>query len=712
MLDNYSIAICGGGPRCTYVLARLSHILKLIPFNLSIKINIFEKSGCFGSGLIYKPDQPSTNYMNRIAGQLSVDADPSNNAGPIRLDKNRQDFLEWSRAKYFETKDERYNLTAEQWPHRGLYGEYLNYFFIKFSEEILSLSAHHCELITHEAEVIDVLPQSDGRFEVKAIKRISDEISDMALISTIADRILLVTGHSVQSPRDSELSLSRSFLNSPYPLEKQLSKEKIPPGSTIVTLGFGLTFADLAFFLTEGRGGRFEKQQDDWLKYVRSGEEPSSIIPISRSGYTLYARAYNEKKEPGHFHKGYYFNVEAIKSLRERNNKYQLSFEDEVFPLMIREMTYIFYRTLFGEEFGETFCNCQDVQEQEYLIDLGFSVVEELVGANSLNSFDVLPFDKQQLLLHYEKLILGESFCSNFELPSNYDHNANRFSWEKLVSPLADKNFTDPEQFTQSFLTVLIEDVKKANQGNISNPWKAAIDGVWRDLRVVLQTVIDNDGLLPASRDTFLQFYYPIIDRLAVGFNLEAAKKIIALIQAKIINVEYGFNPNVLPNKGNLSASIESVMFDHSSTVDVVVSAYIQPFDLRRTESTLYKNLYLRGLISPWLSEEREQIHSYGAVAISGKLCNPIDRSGKSIPEITIWGVPTEGIRFFTYAAARPNISCPEINFAGMWTVNVLAEAIVQQYGGSQTAWENALLLKSSESMVAECKRLMNENNF
>ncbi|MFF4430182.1 hypothetical protein ACFYZ4_13550 [Streptomyces sp. NPDC001513] len=76
-----------------------------------------------------------------------------------------------------------------------------------------------------------------------------------------------------------------------------------------------------------------------------------------------------------------------------------------------------------------------------------------------------------------------------------------------------------------------------ARQGNVRNPYKAAADGVWRDLRQVLSYAVDHGGLTAASQRHFLQRYVRHHNRLANGAAPEIMARMAALIDCGLLDV-------------------------------------------------------------------------------------------------------------------------------------------------------------------------------
>jgi hypothetical protein len=77
----------------------------------------------------------------------------------------------------------------------------------------------------------------------------------------------------------------------------------------------------------------------------------------------------------------------------------------------------------------------------------------------------------------------------------------------------------------------LLRDLAAAQQGNLGNACKAALD-VLRDCRATLQAALEFGGLTPASHRQFLQRYHPAINRMAYGPPLRRNQQLLALMEA------------------------------------------------------------------------------------------------------------------------------------------------------------------------------------
>src|SRR5258708_34691091 len=98
------LAIIGAGPSCTYVLERLAATVNAVYNPFMLELDIFDKTGEFGAGQVHSTLQPSTSFLNRIAGQVAFGADESVvGAGPLLPKRLRPPLVGWGRTKFAET---------------------------------------------------------------------------------------------------------------------------------------------------------------------------------------------------------------------------------------------------------------------------------------------------------------------------------------------------------------------------------------------------------------------------------------------------------------------------------------------------------------------------------------------------------------------------------------------------------------------------------
>lgn len=692
--NAYKLAIVGGGPNCVYALDRIAALYHHRPTAPGIDIHIFDLGGLFGCGAVHDVGQSETSLLNRIAGQISFGANENCEDANYLLPRDRRfDFMEWLARKYEETGSGEFLIQADGWPPRYLHGLALQDAFSNYVEIIEANST--CRVFTHSAEVTDVRPDG-GRYSIvfgAGQRRLGG-----------IDEILLATGnqrHRVEylvkktnletlGERDIE-KVSRL-----YPLDENLSIEKVPPQSTVGIKGSGVSALDALLYLTEGRDGRFSRSSEgNELTYMRSGKEPGKIVIIGRSGLFPGARAHDEKsmKWPAIPTEGYYFNFDNIERLRRAHGvegvvagvgaRQQLDFEKHVLPLAVLEMAGKYYACLMGEGAeAKLFENARDAFES--------FVRGDMAGSSPSSSIDRLTRPLQEIfrgfvldiidrgadalaehpvLATYVAVALSEHGLKREELAESTDAvvSALRFDWEKIENPLCGRKFSDGSAYVDETLRIIDRDLWEARRGNLISPLKYACDTVWRDYRPVFTDCVDLGGLTPGSHEAFLSRYVSIHNRIADGTSLTVMEKLRALIAQNVIDIRMGPHPDVYFDSDTSQFRSVSQVDGREERFSRFVLGYLESFDPECDERPLFRNMLNSGMISRWSSRSKDgrQIFERG-ITLNDRL-NPVSSNGTVQSQLTCIGPPVEGMRFFHHTLSRPDTVQPTIRNIVQW---------------------------------------------
>ncbi|MBV9822262.1 MAG: FAD/NAD(P)-binding protein [Actinobacteria bacterium] len=641
------IAIVGGGPSATYALERLDAVFSHGSGPARpLTVHLFERTGEFGPGQVHSARQPRSSYLNRISAQVSFAADPASaGVGWVRPASQRPTLHEWCRRRYSATGCEDFDLAPEDWPRRYVHGLALAE---QFEAYCTSLAAAGVDVHRHPVEVTDVIDEQAHLLVCAGPSRIA------------VDRILFATGHPVNDPdRDPEqLPLAEfarrcpgvRYLANVYPLEQTLDSGRVGPADRVGVLGMGLTAIDVLLYLTEGRGGTFVRESSGRLRYLPSGAEPAAIVAFSRSGLFTTARPLNQKqRDPGRLeHRGRFLtdaHVEAVRHARGQpappeavaagNRGHQLEFEADLLPLIVLEMAYVYYRVLLGEAVAHR---------------LAEAVARRL--ATFLHAGELEPAGVQawQWLLEPVQQVAEQALRTDGKYAPG-----RAFSWQRLLDPLPWQPGTSAVARREAVLRFMRADDRDAAQGNLANPAKAAADGVWRDLRPVIARAIDFGGLTAPSHRRFLEHYLPLHNHLANGAAREVMEKIMALVEAGVVDVGIGPKPRVRLDESRRAFQVLAADGAESRQVNVLVAARVHPFKAELAAGPLYRNLMRRGLVSEWMNSSGD-----GTTFVPGGLrldrrLHPRRPDGTSDDRLTFLGPPSEGARFFQLGALRPD---------------------------------------------------------
>jgi len=687
------VVIVGGGPMCAYAVERLAALVPTVALPRGLRISVFDRSGRFGAGATHSDRQPPASYMNRVASQIAFAADESNaGAGPLLPAALRPTFYEWARDRYLATGDERFRLEPWDVPRRYLHGMALREMFDRYVDLLRGVDGVMVELVAEE--VVDIAPGDDpgARYAVRtATGRVEQ-----------ADQVLLVTGHSVNRPRPGTLAASLAahaeanpparFVTSAYPLEV-LDPATVPPGCAVAVLGLGLTAIDAVLQLTEGRGGRFAPVPSGgpWpaLRYVASGGEPARIVAVSPSGLLTSCRPLNLKAADGSGaghaalqHTGVFLTEDAIASLRRArggppraaDGRRPLDFARDVFPLVVLEMAYVYYRTLLGDGAAGRIAAAARPAYAAFLagprLDRDDAIAALLAPVQA--EFDAISALADAPAAFRDVVDAGPDGRSLWG--HSADLRDHRFDWRRLFDPLDDAAARSGAAWQNALVAYLRRDLAAAAQGNLRNPVKAACDGVWRDLRGVLSAACDFGGLTPDSHRETATTYLRYYSRMSNGTALEPAAKILALVDAGVLDLSIGPFPVAAPVPGRSRFRISGPLTSAAREVDVVVDGRAHPFDLDADERPLYRALAGRGVVRKWRNESTDGGAAYepGGIDVTPDF-HVVRADGVVDRGITALGAPVEGVAFFQLSAARPRSGSSVLSNAARWALDVVA---------------------------------------
>lgn len=706
--EGFTLCLVGGGLNALYLLERILARKLAEPESLSgLVVHIFDQNGHFGSGCHYST-QPKTNHLNRIASQISFAADPTNGeeVGHLLPDELQWTLFDWCERKFRLTGEERFKISEHSWVDRALFGEAAEEVFRLYLARLAELGID-CRL--HIAEVFDVA-RGGPAYRVHA--RQGERAFEVA-----ANFVVLCTGHGETRdnhslPDGSGQAGRARLVEHIYPLET-IDARTVPNGAEVGCKGLGLAAIDLMLWLTEGRGGYFSTSESDPLLqiYHPSGFEPERIVPFSGSGAFPMTRARNQKLNDDRLlHKSIFLTYEAIDRLREVAGqdalipnvgaKGQIDFEAHILPIMITEMALVHYKVLFGQAWLDEAVAATAPVVEDYLrtsagrtrltegLDHLFAPVDRraretaasiaaLIEGRPAGALPGIAEAAVQFTAVVQGKIAAEGLSralgtpdfrtqlvAALDQPSPWRHSSDptehMFDWWYLVDPLAAFDTLAPEERCAAALDFLHRDLKQAQQGNLDNPTKSAIDGVCRDIRDVLRYAVEFGGLTAQSQTVFATTYQRLLNRLAVGTSLKIMKKIHALAAHGVVDLSYSRSPRIsapdadgwtLSGRGDGEAGCR---------VQVMLDARVHLFNVETSKSALYANLLARRLVRRWRNPDPAgNDFEAGGLDIVPKRHLVVTADGTINQSMAALGVPTEGALYFHLAAQRPFCSDP-----------------------------------------------------
>jgi hypothetical protein len=693
-MKAFRLAIIGAGPYGTYAMERLYATAAARPGRPPLEIHVYERTGEFGAGQVHSARQAPTSYLNRTAGELSFAADETvEDAGPLLPQGERPTLHEWCRRRFAETGDPRFDLAPGTYPRRYLHGLALQEAFTRYVDGLRRLPAVSVHL--HPEEVTDLADRGE-RLRVTTSGGAGDGVE--------VHHALVVTGHGYPDPdrypaRRDWAAMARAagvgYLPSVYPLDARLPAGTAAPEEVVGCAGTMLTGIDVVLHLTEGRGGRFRPDRGGGLRYLPSGREPGRIVMFSESGLFCFARAVPSGPAK---HRGMFLTTGAVDRLRALHGvpapagagkRRQLDYQRHLFPLVLLEMTVLYYTTLLGEEFGRHLAGAVTPAYEKFLAEGGTggppgiatatvaSCVDQaahaidglLTGAPAGSAREKeLPWPLAQALHRYVSVVFGPEVAGGLatlgpepaavaaflrgQEPRWRHHrllSRNRFSWAETVQPV---RASSPAAYQRALLEFMLTDNLWARQGIPANPAKSAADGVWRGLRPVIVYAVNDGGLTAHSHRWFLQTWLRHHNRLAYGAAPEVMDKLVALLRHGVVDASTGPGARLAVRDGRLLVLGPATGAAHR--IDRLVDARVHQFNARADASPLYPNLLRRGLARQWHNPDAGGGFAPGGLDLTDDF-HPVRADGSADLRLTFLGPSIEGRRFFQGGAMKPH---------------------------------------------------------
>jgi hypothetical protein len=557
----------------------------------SVRVHVIEP-GQLGGG-VYSTSQPDYLVLNNACGQLSLYASSDGGADPpyaVGLhDWAVRRGYRWVGYNCVVGSEGRPILPTDYLPRR-LMGEYLAWFY----ETLIAAAPPNLEIVRHYGAAIDISPELGGRETV-----LLDNGEALSL-----DHVVLTSGHTwnAEGPGDP----SRVQYLRPYPVEHFDSS--LAPGAPIAISGMGLVAFDLITGLTIGRGGKFDEDDGQGGRYQRSGREPIVYL-YSRSGVPYCAKSAQGTDPYG----GYEPVVCTPEAFAELTNpggsriRRGVDFRTELLPLLMAEMQARYYSHASFRQGGEE----ESAATWKHLrcgwVDGRFEAALE-------------------------------------ELEPRYG----RFDPAAHVFAGTGRQYSSSQDYQAQVYDMVAEDLGEAMMDG-GSPVKAAQE-VLRILRDQLRSVIEFGGL---SLESYIDFQSNIrgrINRLEAGPPPMRSAQLLALIDAGVVRVPFGPNPDVT-SIGDGRVALRSSQLDRMSaaTVTGVIRGHLDLPSLARSVSPMLNRMYAKGRLTQLSYGDT----AVGSVAISEGF-HPYDSEGRVQAHLSLLGVLTEGVRYFTHYLPSP----------------------------------------------------------
>ncbi|BCK71540.1 hypothetical protein Srufu_054930 [Streptomyces libani subsp. rufus] len=596
-----ALALVGAGPRGTSVLERICASAAELAPGSRLTVHVIDPAPP-GAGQVWRTAQPPELLMNTVASQVTLFTDDSVEcAGPIRTGPSLYD---WEGCE----------VGPDDYPGRALYGRYLEWFF----RRTVRTAPAEVRVVTHPARAVRLAEAPDGSQSLTLDN--GRTLHGLGAVVLAQGHLPAVADAEQRRLADYAAGHGLHYLPPANPADLSAALEALAPGRPVLLRGLGLNFFDHMALLTTARGGRFVRGTDGALTYLPSGREPR-LYAGSRRGVPYHARGDNAKGAHGR-HLPLLLTEDVIAAFRKRADSGELpDFLAEVWPLVAKEVETVYYEALLarrdaggvpGPLFRERFRRC--------FLGSAHRSPEE---AAALDAFGIAP---------------GE-----------------RWDWERVSRPHAERSFAGRAAFREWLLDHLRADIAHARQDNVAGPVKAALD-VLRDLRNELRQIVDHGGLAGASRRDHLdRWYTPLNAFLSIGPPRRRIEEMAALIEAGVLEV-VGPRMTVRPGSADGRApgfTAHSPDVPGSTvTATALIEARLPEPDVRCTADPLLARLLAEGGGRPHTVDGYES----GGLDVSPSPYHLIGADGRCHPRRFAVGVPTEGVHWVTAAGARPGV--------------------------------------------------------
>lgn len=575
----------------------------------SVRVHVIEP-GQLGGG-VYSAAQPDYLILNNPCGQLSLYAAPDHDEDPAYA----VGLFDWAVARGYRRVGYEYvigNEGEEILPTDYLPRRLMGEYLAWFYDALVADAPSNLEIVRHYAAVTDITPDIGGRETV--------HLDNGTRINV--DHVVLTSGHTFNEERVAESS--KVHYLRPYPVEHFDSV--VGPGEPIAIAGMGLVGYDLITSLTMGRGGTYVAHGDR-LRYVASGKEPD-IYFYSRSGVPYCAKAVHGVDPTGDY-QPIVCTPEAFKEMTNPLGsplRRRVDFRNDLLPLLYAEMQVRYYVHSAFLRSGPS----------------AASLVRDQLHSNWVAGTFARAIDR---------------------LEPTYGH----FDPASVVFADADARFESSDQYQSHVYQMVETDLDQALAPG-GSPIKAAQE-VTRILRDQMRGVIEYGGL---SMQSFIDFQSNVrgrINRLEAGPPAIRSEQLLALMEAGVVRVPFGPHPELsVTDSGAVRIRSTRLAQPEEAIVHHVVRGHLDLPSLARSSSPLLSRLYTKGRLTQF---------SYGGTAVGSVAISedfhPYDAEGRIQTTISLLGVLTEGVRYFTHY-----LPSPRSRLRAVYDAQATVEAIVQ----------------------------------
>ena len=547
--------------------------------------------GRLGGG-VYSAAQPDYLILNNPCGQLSLYAAPDEDEDPGYA----LGLYEWATQKGYRRVGYEYHVGSVGetiLPTDYLPRRLMGEYLAWFYEALIADAPPNLEIVRHYAAATDITSEIGGRETVW--------LNDGSKLTV--DHVVLTSGHTLNGEHGGKPNEVR-YLR-PYPVE--YFDDAVAPAEAIAIAGMGLVGYDLITALTVGRGGEY-KDEGERKTYLPSGREPD-IYLYSRSGAPYCAKSAHGVDPTGEY-QPVVCTPDAFRSMTNPSGsplRRRVDFRNDLLPLLYAEMQVRYYVHSALRRSGAAAASLvKDQLESSWHAGTFPRAIDRLEPIYG-------PFDPAEVVFADD----GARFVSSAAYQGHV--------YQMIESDLNDALMVG------------------------GSPIKAAQE-VTRILRDQMRGVIEYGGL---SMRSFIDFQSNIrgrINRIEAGPPPIRSQQLLALLEAGVVSVPLGPYPEIsATNEGKVLLRSTQLDIPVEVIVDHVVRGHLDLPSLARSSSPLLSRLYTKGRLTQFSYGDV----TVGSVAISEDF-HPYDAEGRVQMGLSLLGVLTEGVRYFTHYLPSP----------------------------------------------------------
>ncbi len=540
---------------------------------------------------IYAQHQPDYYLMNTACGQMCLSPWPERHETSYALT-----LWEWAVQQGYRWVGEsclRGRTGRPLTEHDFLPRRVMGEYLAWFYAQLVASRPPALEIIHHQTSAVDVVNNGRGR----------ERISLADGTSVLVDHVIITCGHTEN--RGERGGRPGVTWVAPYPSSKY--SVGLSRNSQVTIAGMGLVAADVLAALTVGRGGSFHHTGDRQV-YRPSGFEPQ-IRLYSRGGLFHAAKAVGQRDTTDEYRLGIWTD-EVTSAFRQGRAKGQrLDARSDLLPLIYAEMHLAFYTQAERRRSGQ--------------------IAAERMWARLSEGWrtgEFPPLVREVAVQH-----------------GHFDPSAHVFPGQGVT-------FADSGEYQSWVRESVAADLKEALRTGGESPLKAAYE-VLRYLRDPMRRVIEFGGLTASSYLDFASNIRGRLTRLVAGPPAIRAQNVLALIDSGVLTLPFGPSPEVSAD-GVSGQTVTSTRLSqrYRAPAGTLIRGYLDDPSVHRSVSPLLSNLYRRGRLSQFRQEGSE----LGSVDLTPDF-HPISRQGEEQPSLWVFGVLTEGVRYFTYYVPSPH---------------------------------------------------------